>query len=106
MTGREARWVRAPGMVLRRVAGEPLLVRVSGQSPMPLSRGADLLVLNATGERLWEVLAEPVTVADMARNLITEFEVSAAAAQDDVAAFVESLRDAGAIVVAEEQSTA
>lgn len=97
MTAEEIRYVQAPGMVFRRVAGEPLLVRVAGRSPMPLSRGADLLVLNATGEKMWEWLAQARTVGELARNLIAEFDVSEDVASDDVLAFLRAMEEAGAV---------
>jgi hypothetical protein len=91
------RYLRSTSVIPRRVAGETLLVPLAGRSLDPTHRSAELFVLNATGERMWEWLAEPKSVPDLARNLIAEYEVSAEVAETDAAAFVKSMREVGAI---------
>jgi hypothetical protein len=62
-----------------------------------LDPGADrYLRLNATGKLLWEALAEPATVADLARLLGERAEISAERANADAAKFVEGLIEFGA----------
>ena len=102
MKEREPRYVRATGVILRRVAGEPLLVRVAGRSPLPASRGADLLVLNEAGERIWEWLGEPRTGSELAQNLIVEFDVSHDTAYADVLEFLGSMQEFGAVAPVQE----
>ena len=97
---RTARYVRRPGVVARRVAGEMLLVPVNARTVDEAHKTAELFVLNATAERLWELLASPISIEDLARNLIDEFEVSAESARADAAAFIQSLRDIGIAVEA------
>ena len=91
------RYLRSSSVIARRVAGEMLLVPVAGRSLDPTHRSAELFVLNATGERMWEWLAEPKSVPELARNLIAEYEVTAELAEADAAAFVQSMREVGAI---------
>jgi hypothetical protein len=86
---------RREGIVARRVAGEMLLVPLGVRTVAEQRRTAELFVLNETGERLWELLANPVTVSELARNLMNEFEVSPEAALADALAFVEALRVLG-----------
>ena len=93
-----ARYVRRPGVMARRVAGEMLLVPVNARTVDEAHKTAELFVLNATAERLWELLASPISIEDLARNLIDEFEVSAEVARADAAAFIRSLRDIGIAV--------
>jgi len=95
-----ARYVRRPGVMARRVAGEMVLVPLDARTVDELHRTAELFVLNATAERLWELLASPISIADLARNLIDEFEVSEESARADAAAFIQSLRDIGIAVEA------
>ena len=84
------RWVRRNDVVARRVAGETVLVPVGIRRPGE-QRVADLYVLNATAERLWQWLAEPAAETDLARNLMAEYEVNAEMARTDVSAFLASL---------------
>lgn len=49
---------------------------------------SELTVLNETGTRLWELLAAPAAVADLAGRLAAEFDVTDEAARADVERFV------------------
>lgn len=89
------RWRRAPGVVARRVAGEMVLVPVSSGTAR---RDTRFFVLNETAERLWSLLAQPRTAAELAQHLTLEFEVDAARARADVDAFLADLRAQGAII--------
>ena len=91
-------YVRAEGFVARRVAGETLLVQTSARSLQPIQRSTDLLVLNATAEQLWNLLAAPVTVESMAQYLIQDFDVDPATARADAESFVVSMVDLGAVL--------
>ena len=97
------RFLRAPGVVARRVAGEMLLVPVSPRALDAFSGAAELFVLNTTGERMWIWLAEPLSIDEMARKLIDEFEVNAELARADATAFIEVMRGRGLVALAEEQ---
>ena len=102
MTNEGTRYVRAAGFVARRVAGETLLVQTSARSLQPIQRSTDLLVLNATGEQLWNLLASPVTLEGMAQYLIQDFEVDLATARADAESFVASMVDLGAVLPVKE----
>jgi hypothetical protein len=54
------------------------------------------LRLNATGTLIWEALAEPATVAELARVLSERSGVSAERAEADAVAFIDQLVDLGA----------
>jgi hypothetical protein len=98
------RYVRAPGVVARRVAGEMLLVPVSPRALDAFSGAAELFVLNESGERMWAWLAEPLTIDEMARKLIDEFEVNPELARADATAFIEVMRGRGLVALAGERA--
>jgi hypothetical protein len=85
------------------VSGEPRITRVPGA--LFESVGDDTVVLdpgtgtytrlNATGSLLWELLAEPVTVAALGDRLAREHDMPADAARRDVDRFVIALRERG-----------
>ena len=91
------RYVRTNAMIPRRVAGETLLIPRAARSIKAERRGAELFVLNESGETLWAAMETPASVHDLARNLIETYEVSRSQAAADVDAFVQSLLAIGAI---------
>lgn len=97
------RLCRAAGVVARRVAGETLLVPVAPRALDAFSGAAELFVLNETGEQMWTWLAEPLTLDDLARKLIDEFEVTEQLACADATAFIEVMRGRGLVVLVGEQ---
>jgi hypothetical protein len=54
------------------------------------------LRLNATGRLIWESLAEPATVAELARALGEQTGVDADRAEADATSFIEGLIELGA----------
>ena len=85
-------------VVARRVGGETLLVPTRAKTVDAATRAAQLYVLNETGERMWQWLADPNTTTDLARKLMREFEVTEQAALDDAENFLRSLEAAGLVV--------
>ena len=76
-----------PGVVLRKVAGEVMLVPT-------VTREVDmdsLFLLNASGEWLWEQLRQQTTLAQVAENMAGHFRIEPARATADATAFVEQL---------------
>ena len=55
--------------------------------------------LNATGARIWELLQQPIRVADIHSALVDEFEVNAETARQDLLAVLADLRAAGLVEV-------
>ncbi len=55
--------------------------------------------LSDTGGRIWELLEQPRTVADLCRALAAEYDAEPAVLRDDVIEFVERLQAEQAIVV-------
>lgn len=86
-----------PDVVARSVGGETLLVPTRAKTVDAATRAAQLYVLNETGERMWQWLADPNTPTELARKLMREFEVTEQAALDDAETFVRSLEAAGLV---------
>lgn len=95
------RFVRAPGVVTRRIAGELVLVPTGGL-PDETMRSVRFFVLNRTAETIWDLLATPQTVETLARHLTTEYEIDYAHALADAGDLLEDLRRNASVVHAEE----
>jgi hypothetical protein len=96
------KYERASSLFARRVAGELLLVPVDVKSARQENRAADLFVLNATGEFLWNLLQRAHSEEELASALAAEFEVDVEQARRDVDSFLHELRAIGALKQAED----
>ena len=92
-----ARYMRSSSVAVRRVAGETILVPFAVTSTDVVTRSAEFYVLNASAEWLWEQLATTADRPTLARNLMNAYAVSAEQAEADVAAFLQTMLDIGAI---------
>lgn len=90
MTEARERFHRDSDLAFRVLAGEAVLID---------PRRREVHVLNETGTRVWELLAEPLTLGELTRKLLVEFDAEAAAAfEDEVEAFVTRLLERGLIL--------
>ena len=87
---------RRPAMVTRRVAGEIILVPVTGQ----VSQEPSLYALNETSAFLWERLDGKRTGRDLVKEFMEAYEVEDAQAESDVQKFLAQLEEIGAIASA------
>ncbi|HZP48859.1 MAG TPA: PqqD family protein [Vicinamibacterales bacterium] len=88
-----------PSLVTRHVAGETLIVPVSGN----MADLESIFVLNDVGSHIWaRLLRGPATVDELARAVVAAFDVSADAATADVAAFLDDLSSRRLVRVVEE----
>jgi hypothetical protein len=89
----EAVYARRDGVILREVAGEPILV--------PIRRNvADLkaiFALNSVGRCIWELLDGTRGMDDLVVGVVERFDVSRDEALADLLAFVERLTQAGLV---------
>jgi coenzyme PQQ synthesis protein D (PqqD) len=74
--------------VTRQIAGETLIVPVSGHV-MDLE---SIFVLNPVASRIWELLKSPMTPSAIADVIVREFAVTADEAANDVVEFLDALR--------------
>lgn len=83
----DRRFVVHPGLVTRRIATETIVVPVS-------SRVGDLdavYTLTEVGSRVWALLAQPISIRQIANVICAEYDVTAEVAVQDVAAFLDEL---------------
>jgi hypothetical protein len=95
------RFVRAPGVVTRRIAGELVLVPTGGL-PEETMRTVRFFVLNGTAEAIWDLLATPQSADSLARHLTAEYEIDYTQALADAGALLEDLRQNASVVRAED----
>jgi hypothetical protein len=81
---------RTPSVASRALDGEAVLVH-PGQGKVT--------VLNAVGARLWELIDGRHTVAEMARVIANEYEVSLIKAEADTLAFCQDLSGRGLLTL-------
>ena len=74
--------------------------KVDGEAVIVDQTNAELIVLNATGCRVWELLEQGLSVADIASCLHQEFEVEQELALADVNRCLDSLKDLGLVQAA------
>jgi Coenzyme PQQ synthesis protein D (PqqD) len=55
--------------------------------------------LNKVGSRVWQLIATPISVADLCTALVSEYKVDAATCERQVVDLLEELRAEGLIVV-------
>lgn len=87
--------------VTRVIVGETLIVPVAGGV-------ADLeaiYTLNEVGSRIWDLLAEPISVRRLVDVIQSEYEVSRDDAARDVEAFLDVLRSARLLGPAKDEGT-
>jgi hypothetical protein len=84
---------RSSDVVVRRVAGETLLVPTGGE----LARLQRIFVLDEVGEVVWELLDGRRGLADIVRSVTGVFEIDANQARSDIAEFLSTLAESGLV---------
>lgn len=79
------------GFIVREIAGETIAIP-SGEAARELS---GLVSLNDSGKLLFELLQTEQTEESLVQALLDNFDIDLAAAQTDVAEFLEILRSGG-----------
>lgn len=102
-SARDQRWRRLPNFVTRRVAGQTVVVPVMTSASAGPDTGTrlDFVVLNESAEQLWKLLLQARSVRELARELMTLYEVDEESAAADCESFIASLREVGAVAVTE-----
>ena len=91
-----------PGPPVYRRVGEYVVRAVSGQIMLvPIRSGVgdldSMFSLNEVGGRIWALLEQGRTSEEISAALCTEYDVTAEEARRDVASFLASLAEAGAV---------
>lgn len=79
--------------VLRRIAGETLLIPIRGR----LADMQRIFALDPVAERVWEHVDGKKGMGQIARRIQADFDVEAAVALRDIDAFIASLREEGLV---------
>ena len=75
--------------VLREIAGEYILIPI-GSTALELN---GLITLNEVGVSIWNLLQNDVTVDEIVQDILAEYEVEESVAREDVAAFLDVLKE-------------
>jgi hypothetical protein len=78
-------------------AGHVLCQDDGGEAVLLDLAGERYYGLNRVGTRVWQLLAQPTTLADIHRTLCAEFDAPAERIEQDLLALVERLHAAGLI---------
>lgn len=70
---------------------------LAGEAIVLTPQDSKIHSFNETGSRVWELLAEELTVSEIVNQIRGEFEVSEEQAQSDVIAFLEGLEAKGIV---------
>lgn len=89
--GNRGNMKRKDDFSLENVGGQDLLIPL-GSKVLDLN---GLIVLNATGRYIWELLAEDRSLDELVTAVTERFDVDAGQARTDTAAFVEDLGQKG-----------
>ncbi len=76
-----------------------LSARVGDEVMMMSAEHGRYIGLTETGARIWDLLAEPRTAADLCDALCSEYEISAGACRNEVDAFLHTMELQGAVVI-------
>jgi hypothetical protein len=80
-------------------AGDASTTDVEGETLMFHPALGKYFSLQGVGGRVWELLEEPRSVAELCETVSSEFEIDAATSKADVIPFLDDLRDAGLVEV-------
>ena len=79
--------------MLRNVAGSHVVLPMGASS----AKFSGMLKLNETGVFLWENLKKEISEDDLVNTMLSEYNVSADQAKEDVKEFLDTLRSAGVL---------
>jgi hypothetical protein len=86
-------WRPSAHVVMRRIAGETILVPVSGN----LANMQRLFTLNEMGALVWAMMEGGNTVGDIKEAIAGEFEVEQIRSESDLMEFIDQLAGSGLI---------
>lgn len=84
---------RNDSFLLKNIGGEALLVPIGSQ----VKRMNGIVMLNATGCLLWDVLSEDRQLQDLVTAIAERFAVDAQRARADVESFVKEMQQLGLV---------
>lgn len=91
---------RVPGVVVRRIADETLLVPITGE----LAKMQRIFVLDEVGQCVWEHLDGRCDLAAVVRSVTDRFDVSTEQAEVDIGDFAAAILEAGLVVKVQKET--
>jgi hypothetical protein len=88
-------FIRSDAVVSRLIGGDTLVVPVRGG----VGDLASIYSFNAVGTTIWEALAQPVSVEELAGLIEREYEIGRDQAEQDLELFLGEMNSAGLIAV-------
>ncbi len=76
---------------------------IDGEAVVLTADDSTFRVFNPVGTRIWDLLASPSMVRQIAAQICAEFEVAETQAQRDVVAFLQELAAKGMVTLAPQQ---
>lgn len=77
--------------VLREIAGDYIIIP-TGKTVLKFN---GLITVNEVGVSLWKMLQEEVTVDDLVRGILSEYDVDETVAREDIQEFLDKLNEGG-----------
>lgn len=71
---------------------------VDGTAVIVMASSGEVVMLNAMGSRIWELLDGSRTVQDIIHTIVSEYDVTEQQAHQDVEEFLQKLMEASALV--------
>lgn len=71
---------------------------VDGTAVIVMASSGEVVMLNAMGSRIWELIDGARTAQDIVQAIVSEYDVTEQQAQQDVAEFLQKLTEANALV--------
>ncbi|WP_417617088.1 lasso peptide biosynthesis PqqD family chaperone [Parasphingorhabdus sp.] len=82
----KSRFVRSPDLVASELEGEVVLLSVES---------SHFYNLNRIGSRIWDLLDQPLSIPEICRELMAQFNVSPTDCESEVRQFIEKMLDQG-----------
>ncbi|MEV5027127.1 MULTISPECIES: lasso peptide biosynthesis PqqD family chaperone [Paenibacillus] len=79
-----------------------LVSEMNGEKIMLSIENGKYYNLGQLGGRVWELMASPVSIQDMVKQLVTEYEIEPGACEQQVRTFLQQLKSEGLIQVRKE----
>jgi hypothetical protein len=79
-----------------------LVSEMNGEKVMLSIENGKYYNLGQNGGRVWELIASPVSVHDVVKQLVAEYEVEPGACEQEVCSFLQQLAGEGLIQVSKE----
>jgi hypothetical protein len=86
-------FTKSPELTTRAIAGEMLIVPVTGR----VGDLDSIYTLNEVGSRIWQMIDERTSVAEIVLTISREYDVTREEAERDVIALIDALAEAGLI---------